>query len=149
MYKIHLLCSCKKKKKTTHIIDPCNARFLIKFKNMILDSITTIVNQSLITGTFLEDWKIASMSLLTKNQNLNTELTNYISISNLYFLCKIIEKAAQTQLHFDNQSLLPKYQSAYKNVSLVVTLKYVYQHPKKYEKSKMHMSSLPGHHCCF
>ena len=91
---------------TICIMDPWNTRILPIFKNTILDSITTIVNQSLKTGTLVEDWKIASVRPLIKGPNLDTELINYRPISNLSFLSKIIEKATQTQLqkHFDNQS---------------------------------------------
>ena len=85
-------------KPTTCIIDPCNTRLLLKFKNTILDSITTIVNQSLTTGTILEDWKLTSVGPPIKGQNLDTELTNYRPISNPSFLSKIIENAAKTQL---------------------------------------------------
>ena len=47
---------------------------------------------------------------------MSTELKNYRPISNLSFLSKVIEKAAQMQLqkHFDKQSLLPPHQSAYR-----------------------------------
>ena len=101
---------------STCIIDPCNTRFLLKFKETILDAITTIVNQSLITGEFLDEWKVAAVRPLIKSPNLDTELKNYRSISNLSFLSKIIEKAGQLQLqkHFDQQSLLPNHQSAYR-----------------------------------
>ena len=53
---------------------------------------------------------------LIKGPNLDTELKNYRPISNLSFLSKIVEKAAQLQLqeHFDQHSLLPKHQSAYR-----------------------------------
>ena len=96
---------------TTCIMDPCNTRFLLKFKNTILDSINTIVNQSFTTGTFLEDWKLASVRQFIKGQNLNTELTNYKPISN--YCTK----------HFDNQSLLTKHQSTYRqNFSKETTL---------------------------
>ena len=61
---------------TAHIMDPCNTRFLLKFKNTLLDSITTIVNQSLRTVTFLEDLKLGSVRLLFKGQNLDTESIN-------------------------------------------------------------------------
>ena len=101
------------------------SRFLLKLKNTILDSITTIVDQSLTIGTFLEDWKIASVRSLITGLNLDTELINCRPISNLSFLSKIIEKAAQTQLqnHFDNQSLVPKHKSAYRqNCSIETTL---------------------------
>ena len=94
---------------TTCIIDPCNTRFLLKFKETILDAITTIVNQSLTTGEFLDDWKVAAVRPLIKGPNMDTELKNYRPISNLSFLSKIIEKAAQSQLqkHFNQQSYYP------------------------------------------
>ena len=101
---------------TTCIIDPCHTRFLSKFKETILDALTTIFNQSLTTGEFLDAWKVAAVRPLIKGPNLYTELNNYRPISNLSFISKVIEKAAQSQLqkHFDQQSLLPNYQSAYK-----------------------------------
>ena len=101
---------------TTCITNPCNTRFLLKFKETILDAITIIVNQSLRTGEFLDDWKMAIIRPFIKGTNLETELKNYRPISNLSFRSKIIEKAAQLQLqkHFDQQSLLPNHQSAYR-----------------------------------
>ena len=101
---------------TTSIMDPCNTRFLLKFKETIADAITTITNQSLTTGKFLDDWKVAAVRPLTKGQNMSAELKNYRPISNLSFLLKVIEKAvlAQLQKHFDKQSLLPNHQSAYR-----------------------------------
>ena len=62
--------------------------FLLKFRETILEYITTIVNQSLTTGTFLEDWKIAIVRPLIKGPNLDTELINYRHISNLFFYPK-------------------------------------------------------------
>ena len=101
---------------TTCIMDTCNTRFLLKFMERILDAITTIINQSLATGTFLDDWKVVSVRPLIKDPNLDTKLKNYRPNSNLSFLSKITEKAAQSQLqkHFHNQALLPKHQSAYR-----------------------------------
>ena len=101
---------------TTCITDACNTRFLLKFKEPILDAITIIVNQSLTTGEFLDNWKMAMVRPHIKGTNLDSELKNYRPISNLSFLSKITEKAAQLQLqkHFDQQSLLPNHQSAYR-----------------------------------
>ena len=110
---------------TTCIIDPCNTRFLLRFKEAILDAITMIVNQSLTMGEFLDDWKMAIVRPLIKGTNLDTKLKNYRPISNLSFLSKIIENAAQLQLqeHFDQQSLSPNHQSAYrKYYSMETTL---------------------------
>ena len=101
---------------TTCMTDPCDTRFLLRLQQTILDAITMTVNQSLTTGEFLDDWKMAIVRPLIKGPNLDTELKNYRPISNLSFLSKIVEKAAQLQLqeHFDQQSLLPKHQSAYR-----------------------------------
>ena len=106
----------KKMNPTTSMMDPCNTRFLLKFKEIIADAITTITNQSLTMGNFLDDWKVAAVRPLIKGQNMSTELKKYRPISNLSFLSKVIEKAAQTQLqkHFDKQSLLLNHQSAYR-----------------------------------
>ena len=86
------------------------------FKKTTLDAITTIANPSLTTGEFLDDWKVAAVRPLIKGPNPDTELKNYRPISDLSFLSKIIEKAAQSQLqkHFDQQSLLPNHQSTYR-----------------------------------
>ena len=101
---------------TTCMTDPCDTKFLLRFKDTIVDPITTIVNQSLTSGEFLDNWKMAIVRPLIKGPNLDTELKNYRPISNLSYLSKIVEKAAQLQLqkHFDQHSLLPKHQSAYR-----------------------------------
>ena len=83
---------------TTCMTDPCDTRFLLRFKETIIDAITMIVNQSLTTGEFLDDWKMAIVRPLIKGPNLDAELKNYRPISNLSFLLKIVEKAAQLQL---------------------------------------------------
>ena len=88
----------KKMNPTTSNMDPCNTRFLLKFKEIIADAITTITNQSLTTGEFLQDWKVAAVRLDIRGPNMSTELENYRLISNLSFLSKKIEKAAQSQL---------------------------------------------------
>ena len=132
-------------------IDPCNTKFVLQFKNTILGSMMPIVNKSLTTGTFLEDWKLASVKPLIKGQILDPE-TNYRPISNLSFLSKITENTAQTQLqkYFDNQSLLPEHQSAYRqNVSTETTMLNMCDNILKYGKSKMYISRMPEPQCCF
>ena len=123
--KDEILSIIKNMKPTTCIMDPCNIRFLLKFKETILDAITIIINQSLTTERVLDDWKATAVRPLIKGPNLDTELKNYRPIINLSFLSKIIAKAAQSQLqkHFDNQSLLPKHQRAYRqHYSMETTL---------------------------
>ena len=80
-----------------------------------------IINVSLTTGQYLDDWKTAVVRPLIKGPNLDTEYKNYHPISNLSFMAKLIEKAAQTQLmtYFTEHNLLPAHQNAYrKNFSI-------------------------------
>ena len=58
---------------TMSIMDLCNTGFLLKFKEIIVDAITTISNQSLTTGEFLDDWKVAAVKPLIKDANIRTE----------------------------------------------------------------------------
>ena len=64
----------KKMNPATSIMHHCNTRFLLKFKETIVDDITTITNQSLTTGEVLDDWKVAAVRPLVKGQNMSTEL---------------------------------------------------------------------------
>ena len=50
-----ILNTIKKMNPTMSIMDPCNTGFLLKFKEIKVDAITTITNQSLSTGKFLDD----------------------------------------------------------------------------------------------
>ena len=105
---------------TTCEMDPCNTKFLMKFKDTLTGTITKTVNVSLTTGQYLDEWKIAVVRPLIKGPNLDTEYKNYCPISSLSFMSKLIEKAAHSQLmtHFTEHNLLPKHQNAYgKNFS--------------------------------
>ena len=96
--------------------DPCNTKFLMKFKDTLIGIITKIINISETTGQYLDEWKIAVVRPLIKGPNLDTDYKNYQTISNLSFMSILIEKAAQTQLmtHFTEQNLLPKHHNAYR-----------------------------------
>ena len=92
----------------------------MKFKDTLIGTITKIINISLSTGQYLDEGKVTVVRPLVKGPNLDTVYKNYCPISNLSFMSKLIEKAAQTQLmaHFTEQNLLPKHQNAYrKNLS--------------------------------
>ena len=110
---------------TTCAVDPCNTKFLMKFKDMLMGIITKMINVSQTTGQYLDEWKVAVVTPLIKGPNLDAECRNYCPISNLSFMSKLIEKAVQTQLmaHFTKQNLLPKHQNAYrKNCSTETTI---------------------------
>ena len=101
---------------TTCEMDPCNTKFLMKFKDTLIGTITKIINMSLTSGQYLDEWKVAVVRPLIKGPNLDTEYKNYCPISNLSFMAKLIEKAVQFQLmaHFTENNLLPKHQNAYR-----------------------------------
>ena len=79
-------------------------------------SLTNIVNKSLAQGEFYTNWKEALVKPLVKNRKLGTTLTNYRPVSNLQFISKIVEKVTLDQFtqHCNRNSLLPNYQSAYR-----------------------------------
>ena len=66
----------------------------MNFMETLIGTITKIINVSLTTGQYLDEWKIAVVRPLIKGPNLVTEYKNYHPISNLSFVSKLIEKAA-------------------------------------------------------
>ena len=102
-------------KKTTCDVNPCNKNFLMEFRKVLLGTWTKIINKLLLSGHFLQSWKKAIIRPLIKCSKLHREFKNYQPISNLSFISKSIEKAALLQFatFFEDQDLLPTYQSAY------------------------------------
>ena len=62
---------------TTCEIDLCNTKFLMKFKDTLIGTIMKIINVSLTTGQYLDDWKTAVVRPLIKGPNLDMEYKNY------------------------------------------------------------------------
>ena len=81
-----------------------------------LGSVITIVNLSLSSGTFANEWKSAIVRPLLKKQGLELIAKNYRPVSNLPFMSKVVEKCMLQQFtaHCDANKLLPDYQSAYR-----------------------------------
>ena len=65
---------------------------------------------------FVHEWKEAIIRPLLK-KGLALELANYRPVSNLTFMSKVLEKCALQQFntHCGENSLMPKYQSAYRS----------------------------------
>ena len=55
---------------TTCEMDPCNTKFLMKFKDTLIGIITKIINVSLTIGQYLDEWKIALVRPLIEDQIL-------------------------------------------------------------------------------
>ena len=88
---------------------------LQKILPIILGAITEIVNISLSTGSFAQDWKTAIVKPLLKKPGLDLIKKNYRPVSNLSFLSKLVELCMLKQLlqPCKDNHLLPDFQSAY------------------------------------
>ena len=83
----------------------------------IIDSITSIINDSLTTGVVPSHFKHADVTPLIKKPDADAEiLKNYRPVSNLSFISKILEKVVASQImkHLDKLKSLEIHQSAYR-----------------------------------
>ena len=96
-------------------LDPIPTTLLKRLLPWITDIITDIINESIITGIFPMEWKIAIIILLLKKLGLTLVHRNYRPLSNLPFLSKVVEKVVidQFRKHCDNHRMIPDYHSAY------------------------------------
>ena len=104
-------------KPTTCSIDSFPTPLLIEFLDPLLPTITHLMNNSLLSGSFPTSFKNAVVKPLLKKSNLDQNtLKNYRPVSNLSFLSKILEKLVLQQLfqYLDTHSLLSPNQSAYR-----------------------------------
>jgi len=110
--KIILSSACK-----TCELDPLPTSLLIECLDVVLPHITHVINESLVSGTFPNVYKLALVSPLLKKPTLDKNtLKNYRPVSNLAFLSKITEKLVLLQIinHLTKNDLLDPHQSAYR-----------------------------------
>ena len=81
-----------------------------------MHTITNIINISLTQGIFAGEWKTTIVHPLLKKLGFELIPPNYIPVSNLSFLSKLLEKCALQQFnnHCITNTLLPDYKSAYR-----------------------------------
>ena len=103
-------------KTTSCDLDPIPTRLLKDHITLLTPIITKIINLSLQTGEFPNEWKFAFVKPLLKKPGLATTLKNYRPISNLSFISKITERAviSQHKEHMEQNCLLPVMSSAYR-----------------------------------
>ena len=99
-------------------LDVIPTKFLYKNRlDVLLPTITNIINTSLASGLVLPDFKTAIVKPLLRNPSLNQNvLKKYRPISNLPFLSKIVEKVVLHKLlaHLQENNLCNPFQSAYR-----------------------------------
>ena len=105
-----------KSKPTTCPSDPIPTKLIKENIDILLPIITKIVNLSLLTGTFSDEWKTAFVLPLLKKLGLELISKNYRPVSNLSFLSKVVEKSglSQTTEFWDENDAIPDYLCAYR-----------------------------------
>ena len=78
-------------------LDKISNRFLKIAADVVAPSLIGIFNQSLLTGIFPFDWKLAKVSPIFKNGS-KSDLNNYRPISIIPTVAKIFEKIIYNQL---------------------------------------------------
>ncbi|KAK7113027.1 hypothetical protein V1264_012392 [Littorina saxatilis] len=99
----------------TCALDP--VPLLVECLDELLPVITSIINSSLLSGTFPSTFKQSIVFPLLKKPSLDPNtLKNYRPVSNLSFLSKITEKLVLSQLsdYLHSHNLFPTTQSAYR-----------------------------------
>ena len=86
------------KSKTSFGHDDMTTKSLKMLAPVLLETITLIVNQSLVTGIFPDDLKLAKVIPLHKKAD-TSKMDNYRPVSLLPAISKIFEKVAHTQLY--------------------------------------------------
>ena len=97
-------------------LDPIPASVLRECVTVLLPTITNIINLSLSSGVFPDQFKNCSVHPLLKKPTLDKEsLSNYRPVSHLCFLSKLTERVVHTRLmhHLSSSNLLNPFQSAY------------------------------------
>ena len=98
-------------------LDPCPTHIVKQCIDILLPSLTKLVNLSLKNGIFPNPFKQAIVTPLLKKSTLSKEdFKSYRPVSSLSFLSKLVERimAAQIRSHMDSPDLGNTFQSAYK-----------------------------------
>ena len=99
------------------LLDPIPTFLLKECLDILLPSITKLVNYSLMEGSFPDAFKKAVVTPLIQKSTLSPgELKNYCPVSGLCFLSKLVEEtvAKQVTTHINRNTLDNPHQSAYK-----------------------------------
>ena len=99
------------------LLDPLPSWMINQFLDILIPSITSLVNASLTSGVVPESFKSAIISpVLKKPARDHNSLKNYRPVSNLPFLSKVLERVVAKQLtdYMCNHNLHEPLQSAYK-----------------------------------
>ena len=103
--------------KKSCVLDPMPTCLIYDSLDALLPVIPRMVNASLSTGHFLDEWKEAVVCPLLKKGAKDSGHKNLRPMSNLQFVSKITERAVFNQIyaHVTENGLFPELQSAYRS----------------------------------
>lgn len=98
------------------VLDPMPTSMVISCLDVLLPVLTKIINLSLQSGMFADDWKCALVYPLLKKLGLELLFKNYRPVSNLQYVSKLTERAVfnQTHDHMVINDMYPTLQSSYR-----------------------------------
>ena len=96
-------------------VDSITTKIIKDSIGVLITPITRIVNTSILTGTFPEDWKLAKVIPILKKGD-SKEKSNYRPISILPVTSKILEETVRQQVsrYFEKNNLFPKHQHGFR-----------------------------------
>ncbi|CAB3985662.1 RNA-directed DNA polymerase from transposon X-element [Paramuricea clavata] len=97
-------------------LDPMPTHLVVHCLDVLPPVITRIINLSLQSGCFPDNWKLAKVHPGLKKSKVEVIFDNLRPISNLSFISKLTERAVfnQTHDHLTAHKLYPKAQSSYR-----------------------------------
>ena len=121
--------------------------------DVLLPVLTRMINLSLESGVFPENWKQAEVRPRLKKSGLEVAFKNLRPISNLSFTSKLTERVVFNQMHNHTtvHNLYPKAQSAYREFHSTETALLRVKHDILMNMNKKHVTLLVllDPECCF
>ena len=108
------LIGCSPKKSC--MFDPMSTPMVISCANALLPVITKMINLSLNSGEFADDWKCGLINPILKKPGLDLLYKNYRPVWNLQCVSKLTEKVVFNQVydHMVSNAIFPVLQSSYR-----------------------------------
>ena len=98
------------------MFDPMSTSMVISCADVLLPVITKMINLSLNSGEFADDWKCGLINPILKKPGLDLLYKNYRPVSNLQYVSKLTEKVVFNQVydHMVSNAIFPALQSSYR-----------------------------------
>ena len=89
---------------------------VISCADVLLPVTTKMINPSLNSGEFADDWKCGLINPILKKPGLDLLYKNYRPVSNLQYVSKLTEKVVFNQVydHMVSNAIFPALQSSYR-----------------------------------